>query len=408
MLSLGVMSITLASNVIVASASTLPAWLTQREVSPDMTCGNTGAGTAGYTCPDSLCCSQYGYCGSTSAYCDTGCQSAFGTCTTGGGDGGGDDDDDRCGADFDGTSCSSGACCSAAGYCGTTEDYCRAPDCQWAYGPGCDANQIPAGTNTSTLSRSPLGNVLVGGAGIYDCETDGVVALTFDDGPSAYTPDLLDLLARYNAKATFFVCGNVNGRGAIDDSSLQWPAVLQRMYSEGHHIASHTWSHADLSGLSSARRKDEMYKNEMAIRNVLGVVPTYMRPPYSSCTPASGCTTDMAALQYHVIYFDLDTADYLNDDPSLIQNSKNNFDEFFTMSPTPDDALVIGHDIHQQTVYNLTEYMLQGLQSRGYRAATVGECLGDPISNWHNKFELALEHYCNRGNHWLARAKHPV
>ncbi|KAI1503223.1 glycoside hydrolase/deacetylase [Biscogniauxia marginata] len=390
MLALSILSFSIASNIAVASASTLPAWLTQRDVSPDMTCGNTGAGTQGYTCPDSLCCSQYGYCGSTTDYCSTGCQPTFGTCSggDGGGGGGGDDDDNdnRCGAEFGDRSCSAGACCSEAGWCGTSEDYCQAPACQWEYGSGCDANKVPAGTNTSTISRPSLGNVLVGGEGIYGCVNDGVAALTYDDGPSAYTSDLLDLLDRYNAKATFFVSGNVNGRGEIDNSSLEWPATLQRMYSDGHQIASHTWSHDDLSEISSARRKDEMYKNEMAIRNVLGVIPTYMRPPYSSCTAASGCQADMATLQYHIIYFDLDTADYLNTDASQIQNSKNNFDNFFVgKSADTDSALVIAHDIHQQTVYNLTEYMLQGLQSRGFSAVTVGDCLGDPAGNWYRQ-----------------------
>src|SRR6187455_2805283 len=47
-------------------------------VSPDFSCG----GTNGYTCQPGLCCSQYGWCGSTSAYCSTGCQPSFGTCTS--------------------------------------------------------------------------------------------------------------------------------------------------------------------------------------------------------------------------------------------------------------------------------------------------------------------------------------
>lgn len=120
-------------------------------------------------------------------------------------------------------------CCSCATsrYCGTTTDHCRAPDCLFDFGPACDANKTPAGTNTSTLNRSPLGNIDVGGAGIYSCENDGDVALTFDDGPEGYTSDLLDILARYNAKATFFITGINNGKGEIDDNSLQWPSVIQ-------------------------------------------------------------------------------------------------------------------------------------------------------------------------------------
>ncbi|XXG98712.1 casein kinase 2 regulatory subunit [Hypoxylon texense] len=381
-------SLALASQVPAGFASTLPRWLRlgQRDVSPDMTCGNTWAGTAGYTCPDSLCCSQYGYCGSTADYCETGCQGSFGACVAGSGGNDSRSDDGRCGPDFDDAVCSETECCSAAGYCGTTTDHCRAPDCLFDFGPACDANKTPAGTNTSTLNRSPLGDIDVGGAGIYSCENVGDVALTFDDGPEGYTSELLDLLARYNAKATFFITGINNGKGEIDDTSLQWPSVIQRMYSENHQIASHTWSHADLSAVTSARRRDEMIKNEMAFRNILGRIPTYMRPPYSSCTEESGCQDDLAELQYHVVYFDLDTDDYDNDSPTLIQNAKDNYDEFFEgTSPSTDDALVIAHDIHEQTVHNLTEYMLQGLQTRGYRAVTVGDCLGDPVANWYRQ-----------------------
>lgn len=379
-------SLVLASRVPTGFASTLPRWLSQRDVSPDMTCGNTGAGTAGYTCPDGLCCSQYGYCGSTTDYCEAACQASFGVCESGSGGNESRSDDGRCGPDFDDAVCGETECCSGSGYCGTTTDHCRAPDCLFDFGPACDANKTPAGTNTSTLNRSPLGNIDVGGAGIYSCENDGDVALTFDDGPEGYTSDLLDILARYNAKATFFITGINNGKGEIDDNSLQWPSVIQRMYSENHQVASHTWSHADLSAVTSSRRRDEMVKNEMAFRNILGRIPTYMRPPYSSCTESSGCQDDLAALQYHVVYFDLDTDDYNNDAPGLIQNAKDNYDDFFEdTSPSTDDALVIAHDIHEQTVHNLTEYMLQGLQTRGYRAVTVGECLGDPVANWYRQ-----------------------
>jgi peptidoglycan/xylan/chitin deacetylase (PgdA/CDA1 family) len=173
-------------------------------------------------------------------------------------------------------------------------------------------------------------------------------------------------------------------KGQIDNSSLPWPALLKRMQAEGHQIASHTWSHADLCNITSAQRKNEMWKNEMAIRNVLGFFPTYMRPPYSSCTAECGCEADMAELGYHVVYFDLDTQDYLNDDPTKIQNSKNIFDAALAdKTAATDDELVIAHDIHQQTAYNLTEYMLQGLLAKGYKPVTIGDCLGDAAENWY-------------------------
>jgi Polysaccharide deacetylase len=90
-------------------------------------------------------------------------------------------------------------------------DYCAAPNCQFNYGPACDANKIPAGTNTSSIPRTQLGSVLYGSEGIYDCVNPGDMALTFDDGPFIYTSHILDVLAQYNASATFFITGNNNG-----------------------------------------------------------------------------------------------------------------------------------------------------------------------------------------------------
>lgn len=210
----------------------------------------------------------------------------------------------------------------------------------------------------------------------------GTVAITYDDGPYIYTTGILDLLKQYKAKATFFITGNNLGKGQIDSTAFPWAAIIKRMYSEGHQIASHTWSHADLSKLTTAQRRHEMYANEMALRNILGFFPTYMRPPYSSCTGA--CETDMAKMGYHVTYFDLDTEDYLNDSPTMIQKPKNNFlGNISSQAAATSDWLVIGHDIHEQTARNLTSYMLQNLQQQGFKAVTVGECLGDPEANWY-------------------------
>ena len=86
---------------------------------------------------------------------------------------------------------------------------------------------------------------------------------------------------------------------------------------------------------------------------------------------------------YHITYFDVDTDDYEQDSTTLIQNSKNWFSGNTTGSPTNSDYLVIGHDIHYQTAYNLTEYMLQQIQAKGFKPVTVGQCLGDPFANWY-------------------------
>lgn len=269
--------------------------------------------------------------------------------------------------------------------CGTDPDYCYSPGCNYAFGPGCPDNATPAGTNTSSIPRNKLGNVDYGGDGIYNCQEPGTIALTYDDGPAkTLTSHVLDLMKSYNAKATFFITGNNINKGEIDITQ-EYIDVIKRMDAEGHQIASHTWTHLDLSAISQADRKNQMYKNEMALRNIVGKIPTYMRPPYSSCT--GQCETDMADLGYHVIYFDVDTDDYNQDSPTQIQKSK----DWFLGNITAGGATATGgakwldiqHDIHVQTANNLTEFMLQNIQKLGYKAVTVGECLGDPKANWY-------------------------
>jgi len=144
-----------------------------------------------------------------------------------------------------------------------------------------------------------------GGDGIYQCTVPGTIALTFDDGPYIYTTYILDVLKSYHAKATFFITAINNGKGEIDDPSTIYPAIIKRMHAEGHQIASHTWSHQDLSKITSTQRKAQMVKNEMALRNLLGFFPTYMRPPYSDCDAASGCEADMQSLGYHIVCLSL-------------------------------------------------------------------------------------------------------
>lgn len=104
-----------------------PSFVFSRAVSPDNSCGTTsnGGSPSGYTCPTDLpCCSTYGWCGSTDAYCLTskGCQGQFGTCTqdgnppmdTGDGDDG-ESGNDQCGPANGNAVCAVNECCSAAG-----------------------------------------------------------------------------------------------------------------------------------------------------------------------------------------------------------------------------------------------------------------------------------------------------
>ncbi|KOS43071.1 hypothetical protein ACN38_g6037 [Penicillium nordicum] len=291
--------------------------------------------------------------------------------------------DYRCGPKIG--KCPVGTCCSAAGFCGTSKAHCRSPDCKIDYGK-CDAHRSPDGPPTKEIPRPHIGQVPYGPREIRSCAIPGTVALTFDDGPTRYTGDLLDLLDKYDAKATFFITGINNGKGPIDDLSLPWASLIERMHSSGHQIASHTWSHEDLSKITPTQRNEQIEKNEAALRNILGQFPTYMRPPYSSCNPDTECGNDLGQLGYHIILYDIDTDDYKNDSPDLIQRSKDIFDHQLLYSdPRTKSWLVIAHDAHEQTVHNLTEHMLKNIKRQGYRAITVGDCLRDPRPLWYRK-----------------------
>jgi peptidoglycan/xylan/chitin deacetylase (PgdA/CDA1 family) len=218
---------------------------------------------------------------------------------------------------------------------------------------------------------------------LYQCSTPNTIALTFDDGPWAYTQSILDTLANYNVHATFFITGNNGGKGRIDDPTTPWPAILKSMHAAGHQLASHTWSHEDLTAIPANLVQNQIIYNEMAFRNIFGWVPTYLRPPYGSCDDASTCLSTLNSLGYHIITWDVDTKDYLNDDPTLIQNSKNWFAGNVSNPSGGNSYIELSHDIHQQTALTLVSFMLDTLIARGYKAVAVGECMGDPSTNWY-------------------------
>ena len=101
--------------------------------------------------------------------------------------------------------------------------------------------------------------------------TRRAIALTFDDGPSESTPELLAILARYSVPATFFQCG-ANVR--------RLPQVAREVAMAGHEIGNHTDTHPrlDFKGPDFIRR--ELTEAQQAIQGATGVRPRYFRAPY--------------------------------------------------------------------------------------------------------------------------------
>jgi len=97
------------------------------------------------------------------------------------------------------------------------------------------------------------------------------VALTFDDGPSERTPELLELLERFGAKATFFVCGQ---------NAERLPGVLEAVARAGHEIGNHTWSHPRMDFTSKAAMRDEIGRTQKIVETLTGKAPRLFRAPY--------------------------------------------------------------------------------------------------------------------------------
>lgn len=97
------------------------------------------------------------------------------------------------------------------------------------------------------------------------------VALTFDDGPSESTPALLELLARLDVRATFFLTG-----AAVE----RLPEVARAVAAAGHEIGSHGYSHQPLYLRSRSFIASEVDRAQEAIARITGVTPALYRPAY--------------------------------------------------------------------------------------------------------------------------------
>lgn len=84
------------------------------------------------------------------------------------------------------------------------------------------------------------------------------------------------------------------------------------------------------------------------------------------------------------IKFNVDTLDYANLTPDTIQNSKDIFSNALAGGDPATSSFIVGnHDIHPQTVTNLTQFIIDEGKAQGYTFKTVGDCLGDPKGNWY-------------------------
>lgn len=183
-----------------------------------------------------------------------------------------------------------------------------------------------------------------------------MVALTFDDGPSIYTPQVLDVLNRYGAHATFFEIGRQVG--ALASTSR---AVIR----SGDVIGDHTWSHPVLTVANVA---SQIAPTQRAIRAATGFTPCLLRPPYGIAPPR--VVAIARSLGLNTIQWDVDPADWSRPGVSVIVQR--------VLSAVHPGAIVIMHDgggLRDQTVAAL-QTIVPTLIQRGYRLVTVPQLLG--------------------------------
>jgi peptidoglycan-N-acetylglucosamine deacetylase len=179
----------------------------------------------------------------------------------------------------------------------------------------------------------------------------GVVYLTFDDGPApAWTPRVLELLARHRALATFFVLGR---------SAAAHPELVRQEFAAGHGVANHTWNHRRLTGLTGEGLAAEVVATSATIQRITGAPVRCLRPPYAKVDTASA--SRVRALGLRLVLWDIDTDDWLRPGAGVIAGR--------VLGRVRSGDVVLLHDgggNRSQTVAAL-EQVLPTLSARGFR-----------------------------------------
>lgn len=196
---------------------------------------------------------------------------------------------------------------------------------------------------------------------VYSCaETDEkIVALTFDDGPHPkYTDEILDILEKYEIKATFFVIGK---------NAESYPEKLKRITKCGHEIGNHTYSHVTAGKTCVSDLSAELQRTHSIVKNITGKDCVLFRPPTGYCNTVA--VKSAAEMNYKIIVWTVDTRDWAHTSAeNIIKNVKAHIscgsivlfhDYISPPSPTP------------AALKELVPYLL----NESYRFVTVSELL---------------------------------
>lgn len=184
------------------------------------------------------------------------------------------------------------------------------------------------------------------------------IALTFDDGPHAtYTPQVLELLRRHSAKATFFCIGK---------NVKQHPEIVKQIHEAGHAVGNHSFTHSatiDFNGKNGWM--EELDKTDTVIAQAIHRKPAFFRPPYGVTTPHLANAIRKSG--HHVVGWRVRPYD------TQESRSPNRIAQNILRKVKP-GAIILLHDTHDRIVPVL-EQLLPELYQRGYTLVTVAELI---------------------------------
>lgn len=186
------------------------------------------------------------------------------------------------------------------------------------------------------------------------------IALTFDDGPFPYyTAMILDILKKYDVKATFFVVGQM---------VKIYPHLAKRIVEDGHEIANHSYTHPMLNGLSKKRAHAEIVNTHAIIKKITGQVPHFFRPPYGSYQKTAYSIAEQNG--YTIVLWSSDCRDWSKPGVQHIVNKV-----MWKIKPGDIVLLHDGGGNRIQTV-KATEIIIRQLIKDNYEMVTLSEMFG--------------------------------
>lgn len=180
--------------------------------------------------------------------------------------------------------------------------------------------------------------------------TKPIIALSFDDGPSRYTPEILETLADYGATATFFMVGyNIDAR----------PNTVKAVYEAGCEIGNHTVNHPNLKTLSKDEVIAELNGNLKKITKLVGEGKHLIRPPYGNYND-----TVKAVAGAPLIIWSDDTLDWKS------RNAQSVFNE--VKGSARDGYIILMHDLYESSK-DAVKLVVPWLVKQGYQVCSVSE-----------------------------------